>query len=129
MRLYSVNDHFSLRLTYLEALIYSSEIRGSKTDHLRSIFISTYGILFLGTPHKGTDIAKWKTRHEQSCDAVIPGVIVDARRDLVDALKMNNEVLQNIDRQFVQIMSRFHIFFFHEGKPTKVGTALEFVRI
>ena len=122
-----VNGHFSSRLIYFQALIYSSEIRGSKTEHLRSIFVSTYGILFLGTPHKGTDITKWKSQHERSCDAVIPGVIIDARRDLVDVLKMNNEMLLNIDRQFIQIMSRFRIFFFHEGKPTKVGTALEFV--
>lgn len=111
----------------IQALIHSSEIRGLKTDHLRSIFVSTYGILFLGTPHKGADIAKWGSRLERICDAVIPGRILDTRRDLVDALKKNNETLQNIDRQFSQIMGRFHIFFFHEAKPTKVGTALLFV--
>lgn len=111
----------------IKALIYSSEIRGAKTDHLRSIFVSTFGILFLGTPHKGSDIAKWGSRLERICDAVIPGRILDTRRDLVDALKSNNEILQNIDRGFIQIMSRFCIFFFHEGKPTKLGPSLEFV--
>lgn len=113
----------------IKALIYSSEIRGVKTDHLRSIFVSTHGILFLGTPHKGADLAKWGSRLERICDAVIPGRVLDTRRDLVDALKTNNETLQNIDRQFIQIMSKFHIFFFHEGKPTKLGSKLEFVSL
>lgn len=58
---------------------------------------------------------------------MIPGRILDTCRDLIDALKMNNETLQNIDRQFIHIMSRFHVFFFHEGKPTKIGSALQFV--
>ncbi|MCJ1462048.1 hypothetical protein MMC07_000648 [Pseudocyphellaria aurata] len=114
-------------LVVKRALIHSSEIRGSKTDHLRSIFVSTYGILFLGTPHRGADVAKWGSRLERICGAVIPGRILDTRRDLIDDLKSNNETLTNIDRQFIQIIGRFHVFFFHEGKPTKVGGSLVFI--
>lgn len=127
-------------LVVKRALIHSSEIRGQKTQHLRSIFISTYGILFLGTPHKGSDVAQWGSRLEWICNAVMPSGIVDSSNQLVDALKTNNETLQNIDRQFMQFMGtqfptaqrlpkkgnadvemitdKFHIFFFHEAKPT-----------
>lgn len=105
-------------LVVKRALIYSSEIRGTKTEHLRSIFVSTYGILFLGTPHKGSDLAKWGSRLESICSAVMPKKVLSSNSSLVNALKENNETLQNIDRQFIQIMSKFHIFFFHEAKPT-----------
>lgn len=107
-------------LVVKRALIYSSEIRGNNTEHLRAIFVSTYGILFLGTPHHGSDVAQWGSRLEWICGAVLPSGFVDSQPQLVDALKKNNETLQNIDRAFIQLMSRFHIFFFHEGKPTRL---------
>lgn len=114
-------------LVVKRALIYSSEIRSTKTEHLRSIFVSTYGILFLGTPHKGSDLAKWGSRLERICSAVMPKKIIDSNNSLVNALKENNETLQNIDRQFIQIMSKFHIFFFHEAKPTDLKGTMEYV--
>ncbi|KAL8686933.1 MAG: hypothetical protein Q9218_006757 [Villophora microphyllina] len=58
---------------------------------------------------------------------MLPKKVVDTQPQLVDALKTNNETLQNIDRQFVQIMSRFHIYFFHEGKPTNLKGTLRFI--
>lgn len=114
-------------LVVKRALIYSSEIRGIKTEHLRSVFVSTYGILFLGTPHHGSDIAQWGNRLEWICSVMLPKKVVDTQPQLVDALKKNNETLQVIDRQFIQIMSRFHIYFFHEGKPTNLKGTLRFV--
>ncbi len=114
-------------LVVKRALIYSAEIRGMKTEHLRSIFVSTYGILFLGTPHHGSDIAQWGNRLEWICSVMLPKKVMDSQSQLIDALKTNNETLQNIDRQFIQILSRFHIYFFHEGKPTNLKGTLKFV--
>ena len=53
--------------------------------------------------------------------------VVDSAPQLVDALKSNSETLQNIDRQFVQLMDEFHMFFFHEAKPSDVGGTKRFV--
>lgn len=114
-------------LVVKRALIYSSEIRGNKTEHLRSIFISTYGILFLGTPHGGSDLAEWGSRLERICGAMLPTRLVDTQPQLVNALKTNSETLQNIDRQFIQLTSRFHMFFFHEAKPTNLIGALTYI--
>jgi len=114
-------------LVVKRALIYSSEIRGNYTEHLRSVFVSTYGILFLGTPHKGSDIAEWGSRLEWICGAVMPKKFVDTQPQLVEALKKDNETLQNIDRQFIQLTSRFHIYFFHESKPTNLKGTLRFI--
>ena len=114
-------------LVVKRALIYSAGILGNNTEHLRSIFVSTYGILFLGTPHQGSDVAEWGSRLEWICGAVLPSKVLDTQPQLVDALKKNNETLQNIDRGFIQIMNKFHIYFFHEGKPTKMGLQLRFI--
>ena len=61
-------------------------------------------------------MAKWGSRLEWIAGAVMPQNSTASQ--LVDALKTNNETLQNIDRSFMQLMSKFHIYFFHEAKPT-----------
>ena len=114
-------------LVVKRALIHSSEIRGNKTEHLRSVFVSTYGILFFGTPHRGSDITEWGSRLEWICGAILPTRVVDSQPQLVNALKANSETLQNIDRQFIQLASRFHIYFFHEGKPTRLKGTLRYI--
>ena len=114
-------------LVVKRALIYSSEIRGNYTEHLRSIFVSTYGILFLGTPHTGSDVAQWGSRLEWICGAMIPSKVMDTEPQLVEALKKNNETLVVIDRQFIQLTSRLHIYFFHEGKKTNLRGTLRFI--
>ncbi|MCJ1414518.1 hypothetical protein MMC32_000845 [Xylographa parallela] len=113
-------------LVVKRALIYSSDITGVRTEHLRSIFVSTYGILFLGTPHKGSDVASWGSFLEWLCKAV-PKKAIDTSDQLIEALKTNSETLQNIDRQFAQLIENFHLFFFHEAKPTDFKSTLRFV--
>ena len=102
-------------------LTYSSEISGTKTEHLRSIFVSTYGILFLGTPHKGLNATNWRSRLEAICQAALSNEVINKNLQLINTLKSNNETLQNIDRQFIQLSRSLHIFFFHKGKPTDLG--------
>ena len=114
-------------LVVKRALIHSWGIRGNNIERLRSIFVSTYGLLFLGTPHKGSDIAKWGSRLEWICGAALPKILMDTQPQLVDALKVNSETLQNIDRQFIELSDRFHIYFFHEGKPTDLKGSLQFI--
>lgn len=106
------------------ALIYSSGKRGIKTEHLRSINVSTYGILFLGTPHFGCDIAKWNSWSDNiTCVTLKHGL----QGRLIKALKPNSETLQNIERQFVELASDYHIFYFHEMKPTKLDDGEQFL--
>lgn len=108
--------------------MYSSEIRvGTRTERLRSVFLSTYGILFLGTPHHGSDIAVWGSYLERLAGVVIPKRLMDSSHQLVDALKSNSETLINIDRQFSTIMPLFHIYLFHESKKTDVKGTLAYI--
>ncbi|MCJ1264537.1 hypothetical protein MMC22_004409 [Lobaria immixta] len=114
-------------LVVKRALIYSSEIRGNHTEHLRSIFVSTYGILFLETPHQGSDIAKWGSKLEKICDAVMPNEMINSQSELINALRIKNETLLNIDRQFIQLCSRFCIYFFHEATPTSLNGTSQYI--
>ncbi|KAL8823327.1 MAG: hypothetical protein Q9191_005958 [Dirinaria sp. TL-2023a] len=109
------------------ALIHSREVSGNHTIHLRSIYISTYGILFLGTPHKGSDVSKWCSRLEDICGATLPSSSINTQQYPISVLKANNETLQNIDRQFAQLSDRYHIFYFHEGKPTNIDGSWQYI--
>lgn len=108
-------------LVVKRALIYSSEILGNHTEHLRSIYVSTYGILFLGTPHKGFETVEWGFFLESACSGI------DTQHQLINALKNNSETLQIADRQFIQLVSRYRIYFFHEAKPTNLRGSLKYI--
>ena len=104
-------------LVVKRCLIYCRSVRHAHTERLRSIYVSTYGILFLGTPHNGAEMARWASLLQSICSAVLPKKFFESSPQLIEALKSNNETLQNINRLFIDIVSRFQIYFFHESKP------------
>ncbi|CAI7618959.1 unnamed protein product [Penicillium glandicola] len=110
-----------------QALIYSRSLSSEKTEHLRSVYVSTFGILFLGTPHNGSDIAKWGLLLHKICNAVLPKKFMEASPQLVKALQTNNETLQHINSLFVNIIGRFHIYFFHETRSTDMHGTREVI--
>lgn len=75
-----------------EALLLS---RDNAEHHLRSIFESTKGIIFMGTPHKGSWMARW---------AKIPvsaiGLIMPTNPSLLDVLQTDNQYLESIQTRF-----------------------------
>ncbi len=105
------------------ALVHSAESSGKHSEHLRSIFVSAYAILCLAAPHT---VAEWDSRLERNCSAVLPRKSIDTQCQLVDTLKRNSEILQNVDRQFLPLMSRFHIHNFRTGKPTHIKGTSQF---
>ncbi|KAK3168452.1 hypothetical protein OEA41_004900 [Lepraria neglecta] len=95
-----------------QALAYSASRTSKQLEHLHSVFISTYGILFLGTPHNGSDIAKMSITAQRLVSAVVPKKVLDTHGQLLNALKEDSETLQNITDQFAPLMKRFHIYVF-----------------
>lgn len=103
------------------ALTLSSDLSSKSADDKRSIFVSTYGIIFLGTPHTGADAAKWGTILQSIGDAVLPSRLMHTEPHLVRTLKSNNETLQNINLHFLDICHNFEMNMVHEAAKTDVG--------
>lgn len=108
-------------------LIHCENVSSEKIEHLRSIYVSAYGILFLGTPHNGSDIAKWGVLLQNICSAVLPKRFMETSPHLIGALRTNNETLQNINSLFAEMMGRYHIYYFHETRSTNVKGSRELI--
>lgn len=104
-----------------KALAYSATRTSNKVEHLYSIFISTYGILFMGTPHSGLEHTAWQTILQGSAAREVPP------SGLLQVLIKNSETLQNITDQFAPLVKQFHIYFFWECIETDLGSKKGYV--
>ena len=109
------------------ALLSSYETHGHENMDLPSIFVSTFAILFLGTPHYYHSPAEWISQLEKICSATMPKASMDSQRQLVDSLKDNLVTLQSIDYDFFKLSDRFRIFNFYEAQSTKLNGKSQFL--
>lgn len=111
-----------------KALAYSASRTSKLIAHYHSIYVSTFAILFLGTPHDGSSKAKLASTSRRMIGSLVPSEIVDTEGQLLDALQEGSEVLQNITDMFVPLMKDFHVFFFWEQEKTNMGFTQDYVR-
>jgi len=109
-------------------LAYSASRTSKSVQHLHSIFISTYGVLFFGTPHNGSSKASLASVGRRMIDALVPSKVCDTDGQLLDALKEGSEILQNITDMFAPLMRHFQIYFFWEQVKTDFGPTKDYVR-
>ena len=83
----------------------SEQLGGKSADDLRSIFVSTYGVMFLGTPHNGADPAKWGLILQGMVNTLVPKKMVDTEAQMIKTLQRDNETLQNINLTFLEMVS------------------------
>jgi hypothetical protein len=100
------------------ALELSNDLTSQHADENRNIFVSTYGIIFLGTPHTGADPAKWGLLLERMVHTLIPRKVMSSESQLVKTLQSNNETLQNINLHFLDILPKFRVSMAHEEMET-----------
>lgn len=100
------------------ALLYSNDVLARQQEDFRSVFVSTYGIVFLGTPHTGSDIATWGRMLQQMSDVVVPRTFFQTESVLLKTLKKDNETLQSINSHFLDVYQRFRIHMAHENHTT-----------
>ena len=101
------------------ALLYSNDLRDAEQEALRSIYVSTYGIIFLGTPHTGSGLAFWG-RILQGMSALAPKRLFDSESILIKTLQRDNERLEEINMHFLDIYQRFRIQMAHENQKTNL---------
>jgi hypothetical protein len=102
------------------ALLYSNDVRATFHQDHRSVFVSTYGIIFLGTPHTGSDAAAWGRWLQGMSDAVVPRRFFESESVLLRTLKNDSEILQEINSHFLDVYQRFRIHMVHESHKTDV---------
>ncbi|CZR56280.1 uncharacterized protein PAC_06168 [Phialocephala subalpina] len=108
-----------------KALAYSASRTSAQVVHLYTIFVSTYGILFFGTPHNRTDTASWfalESTHSSELRTTI-----QAGGQFNTALNWNTETLEIITDQFAPLMKQLHIFFFWEEVQSSFGHRSGFI--
>jgi len=110
-----------------QALAYSASRTSKHIEHLYGIYTSTYAILFFGTPHQGSNVAKMANLLIRVVKIMTPKKIVDTDSQLLNALKEGSEVLQNINDQFAPLMKKFRVFFFWEQQKTSLPHTRDYV--
>ncbi|SPQ24667.1 1af3a6ee-40fd-4363-852d-8a8be1b037e7 [Thermothielavioides terrestris] len=107
------------------ALLYSDDVRDPRQEDLRSIVVSTYGIIFLGTPHGGANAAAWSGMIQRMADVVVPRKIFESESVLLKSLRKDSETLEQINSHFLDIYQKFRIHMAHENHKTDVkGTKI-----
>ena len=96
-----------------------STSRESRFHHLRMIENCTIGICFLGTPHHGSDLAKWGAVLTDIVNIVKP-----ANHRIVKLLRRGSETLSNVQDSFYNVLekrkqerSKIDIVCFYEQLP------------
>lgn len=68
-------------------------------SHYLSIYENITGVIFMGTPHRGSDIASW-TRFVRSLVSI--PLLGNLRRDLLKDLEPNSKEIQSISAAFLE---------------------------
>lgn len=85
---------------------------------IHNIYESTIATIFLGTPHRGSDLAEWGIMVQRAVRAVR----FDTSDVLLRDLRVESTMLETINDSFAKIRDRrrFQIFSFREGQALSV---------
>lgn len=102
----------------LGGIIVKDALHRSKTNlnnDLKKMHSLTKCIMFLGTPHRGSDIASWS----EILTKIVRLSLYDTRKKLVSSLRVDSEILEIIQSEFVKMLFKgdFRIHCFQEGRP------------
>ena len=75
--------------------------------------VSTYGILFMGTPHQGSEDVTWGVLATN-----LASVFAETNREILEHLGRNSEWLEHQQALFLPISNKFETIYFYETYPT-----------
>ncbi|RYC61350.1 hypothetical protein CHU98_g4859 [Xylaria longipes] len=108
-----------------KSLVYSSTRTAAKIDHLWDQFVSTFAILFFGTPHDCTRRSRWHALEKLSIASWQSKVLSGDR--LFRSTSEDDIPFHSITAEFNPIMKQFHMFFFWEELRTAIGDRYEYI--
>lgn len=91
-------------------------------SHFKEIYNATYGIMFLGTPHSGSNVASFVKSVENVIYIAFPG----SQMNLIEDLKKDSVALFNLSDEFRRIASELEIVSFYEQRETTIKQAQNF---
>lgn len=92
---------------------FQAYLLGQNDENYQSIVKSITAVVFLGTPHRGTDLADLLNR--------MLFVSFQSPKEFIVDLSKSSSALEEINEQFRHVASRLTIFSFHETLATAVG--------
>lgn len=98
-------------VVFKQALITASAPNSCYVDILNK----TYGVVFMGTPHRGSCIASPARHLSRIINAVAIGAAV--RSDLLDLLEITSAQLESISQLSIPLLDKLSIVSFYERKP------------
>lgn len=88
-------------------------------SHFKEIYGATYGIIFLGTPHSGSNVASFVKSVGNVISIAFPG----SQMKLIEDLKKDSVTLFNLSDEFRRIASELEIVSFYEQRETAIRQA------
>jgi hypothetical protein len=98
-------------LVLKQALIQAS----ARSENYKAILDSTRGVVFMGTPHRGSRTAGWALPLSRVINTAFLGRGI--RYDLLKALSISSNTLEDISRSSMACLERLKIITFYEQKP------------
>jgi hypothetical protein len=87
----------------------------ANNEHLKAIKLSTYGVMFFGTPHQGTDSASWG-----KVLVNVASLFRHTSTALLEHLERDSEWLEIQLEQYNAISSDIFTIFCFESSPTSL---------
>lgn len=115
-----MNNAFSCLLINQQALIHAHLTPSNHISGNKAIDLSTYGVLFLGTPHQGSDSASLAKFFIN-----VLSVVKKTNDALVKHIRKDSEALRVQLDQYSLISERFNTKFFYETYPTPLVGGIE----
>ncbi len=89
-------------------------MQGQFDPAYESITKAVSSIIFLSTPHRGTNLAETLNR-------ILQVSLVASSRKFIAELKAGSQALQKLNEQFRHVAPKLHIISFYETRPTAIA--------
>lgn len=107
-------------------MTYAASQTTSKVEHLQRISCRTVGILFFGTPHRGSPKARLFSKVQRVVSRTVPDKVISMRSHLV-AILHHDSILQEISNEFAPFVSRIMTFNFWEMKKSDLFYTWDYI--